>query len=49
MARMRIFLVLALAVSCGGALAYATYNYVQRAPAQTSNMATKPVVVAAAK
>src|SRR6187200_1282386 len=48
MARMRIFLVLALAVSCGGALAYATYNYVQRAPVQTANMATKPVVVAAA-
>jgi pilus assembly protein CpaB len=49
MARMRIFLVLALAVSCGGALAYATYNYVQRAPgAQSGNMATKPVVVAAA-
>jgi len=46
---MRIFLVLALAVSCGGALAYATYNYVQRAPSQgSSNMATKPVVVAAA-
>jgi pilus assembly protein CpaB len=49
MARMRIFLVLALALSCGGVLAFATYNYVQKAPqASGVNPATTPVVVAAA-
>ena len=29
MARIRIFIVLALALTAGGALAFATYNYVQ--------------------
>jgi pilus assembly protein CpaB len=49
MARMRVFIVLVLAVTVGGTLAFATYNYVQRAPAtRTVSIPTKPVVVAAA-
>jgi pilus assembly protein CpaB len=48
MARMRVFLVLALALTAGGVLAFGTYNYVQSsAPAQTVTMPTKSVVVAA--
>lgn len=46
--RNRIFAVLALAVTAGGGLAYATYNYMQNAPAKTVAMPTQPVVVAAA-
>ena len=50
MARIRIFIVLALALTAGGVLAFATYNYVQsqgnRPAAQ--GMATRRVVVAAA-
>jgi pilus assembly protein CpaB len=50
MARIRIFVVLALALTSGGVLAYATYNFVQnQAPTQTSApMPTRRVVVAAA-
>jgi len=48
MARMRVFLVLVLAVTVGGAFALATYNYVQKIPAKTVTIPTKPVVVAAA-
>jgi pilus assembly protein CpaB len=52
MARIRVFVVLAIALTAGGALALATYNYVQSAPAATpaapAAMATKPVVVASA-
>src|SRR5437762_10072183 len=48
MARMRVFIVLALAVSVGGVFAFATYNYVQKAPGRTVSMPTRPVVVAAA-
>ncbi|HEY2153914.1 MAG TPA: Flp pilus assembly protein CpaB [Vicinamibacterales bacterium] len=49
MARIRIFVVLVLAVTVGGTLAFATYNFVQRAPAtRTVSIPTKPVVVAAA-
>jgi pilus assembly protein CpaB len=45
---MRVFLVLALALTAGGVLAFGTYNYVQSsAPAQTVTMPTKSVVVAA--
>jgi pilus assembly protein CpaB len=44
---MRVFLVLALAVAAGGVFAFGTYNYVKNAPARTTSMATKPVVVAA--
>src|SRR5262245_29424292 len=47
MARMRIFLVLALAVTAGGVFAYGTYNYVQKTPVRTATIPTKPVVVAA--
>jgi pilus assembly protein CpaB len=47
MARMRLFVVLLLAVTAGGALAFATYNYVQNQPAQTVSLPTRPVVVAA--
>jgi len=32
---MRVFLVFVLAVTAGGALAFATYNYVQQRPART--------------
>ena len=35
MARIRIFTVLVLAVTTGGTLAFATYNYVQKAQART--------------
>ena len=48
MARIRVFVVLVLALTAGGGLALGTYNYVQRAQAQarTSNIQTRPVVVA---
>jgi len=46
MGRVRIFLVLALAVTAGGVFAYGTYNYVNNLPKQTTSMATRPVVVA---
>jgi len=48
MARMRVFIVLALAVTVGGVFAFATYNYVQKSPGKTVNAPTRPVVVAAA-
>jgi pilus assembly protein CpaB len=45
---MRVFIVLALALTAGGVLAYGTYNYVQKSPGgETVTMPTKPVVVAA--
>ena len=47
MNRVRVFLVLALALSAGGVFAFATYRYVQQ-PAPKSTMKTKTVVVAAA-
>jgi pilus assembly protein CpaB len=47
MARMRVFLVFALAIAAGGTLAFGTYNYMQRLPAKSTSMPTKPVVVAA--
>src|SRR5947207_2276501 len=48
MARMRLFIVFALAIGVGSVFAFATYNYVQKAPGRTTAMATQPVVVAAA-
>jgi pilus assembly protein CpaB len=50
MARIRIFIVLALALTAGGVLAFATYNYVasQGARPVAEGMATRHVVVAAA-
>ncbi len=47
MARMRVFIVLILAVGVGSALAFATYSYVEKAPAGTVEIPTRPVVVAA--
>ncbi len=46
MARIRLFVILALAVTAGGALAYGTYSYLQNAPAKTVRMETRQVVVA---
>jgi pilus assembly protein CpaB len=48
MTRARVFIVLVLAVTAGGGFALATYNYVQKIPARTVSIPTKPVVVAAA-
>jgi len=45
---MRVFMVFVLAVTAGGALAFGTYNFMQRAPARTVTIPTRPVVVAAA-
>jgi pilus assembly protein CpaB len=47
MGRVRVFLVLALAVTAGGVFAYGTYNYVQNLPKAQATMPTRPVVVAA--
>src|SRR5258708_33587317 len=47
MARMRVFMVLVLAITAGGALAFGTYNFVQTRP-RTVSIPTRPVVVAAA-
>lgn len=46
-ARMRVFIVLALAVAAGGTFAFATYRYIQQIPAKTVTLPTRPVVVAA--
>jgi pilus assembly protein CpaB len=48
MARARAFIVFVLAITAGGALAFGTYNYVQRQPAPVAAVRTQPVVVAAA-
>ena len=47
MARMRVFLVLLLAITAGGAFAFGTYNYVQNLPVRTTTIPTRPVTVAA--
>ena len=47
MARMRITLVLLLALAAGGGLALGTYRYIKNVPAKTISLPTKPVVVAA--
>jgi pilus assembly protein CpaB len=47
MARIRIFLVLVLALTAGGAFAFGTYRYIQQAPPAGEGIATKPVIVAA--
>src|SRR5437870_5416653 len=46
MARIRVFLVVAIALTAGGAFALATYNFMQK-PARTVTIPTRPVVVAA--
>jgi pilus assembly protein CpaB len=50
MTRIRIFIVLALAVTVGGVFAFATYRYVQKLPAPTAaaRLQTRPVVIAVA-
>lgn len=48
MGRVRVFMVLVLALSVGGVFAYGTYNYVQNAPKAGPGVPTRPVVVAAA-
>jgi pilus assembly protein CpaB len=48
MARIRILMVLVLALTAGGVLALGTYNYVQKSPVQAASLPTKQVVVAAA-
>lgn len=47
MGRVRVFLVLALAVTAGGVFAYGTYNYVSNLPKGQAPMPTRAVVVAA--
>lgn len=47
MARMRVFIVFVLAITAGGVFAFGTYNYVQKQPARSVPMATRPVVTAA--
>jgi len=47
MARVRIFIVLLLAVGVGGMFAYGTYAYVQSVPKAGPGIPTRPVVVAA--
>src|SRR5688572_25004305 len=48
MARMKVFIVFALAIGVGSVFAFATYNYVQNAQGQGTGMETTPVVVATA-
>jgi pilus assembly protein CpaB len=49
MNRIRIFIVLALAITVGGAFALATYRYTQKAPVtKVETLPTRPVVVAVA-
>jgi len=48
MARMRVFMVLLLAIGLGGTFAFATYRYIQNIPAKEVNRPTTPVVVTAA-
>ena len=47
MNRIRVLIVLVLAVTVGGGLAYATYSYIQNAPVKTVSLPTQPVMVAA--
>jgi pilus assembly protein CpaB len=49
MNRIRVFIVLALAITVGGVFAFATYRYVSRTPVtRVEKLATRPVVVAVA-
>jgi len=48
MARMRVFVVLALAIAAGGTFAFGTYKYMQNPPTRTVGVPTSTVVVAAA-
>ena len=46
MNRIRMFIVLLIALSAGSGLAYATYDYLQNVPVKTVSVPTQPVVVA---
>src|SRR5688500_10345641 len=48
MARIRIFIVAALAIGLGGTFAVATYRYIQNIPVREISLPTAPVVVAVA-
>ena len=48
MTRTRIVLVLLVALTVGGMLAFGTYNYLQAVPVETVELPTEPVVVAMA-
>ena len=48
MNRIRIVIVLLIALSAGSGLAYATYDYLQNVPVKTVTVPTQPVVVAEA-
>jgi len=48
MARMRVFIVLVLAVAAGGTFAFGTYQYMQNVPTRTVAVPTSAVVVSAA-
>jgi pilus assembly protein CpaB len=48
MARMRVFIVLALAIAAGGTFAFGTYRYMQNVPTRAVEVPTSNVVVAAA-
>jgi pilus assembly protein CpaB len=47
MARIRVFIVLALAVAAGGTFAFATYRYIQQVPKNSATIPMREVVVAA--
>ena len=47
MARMRVFVVLALAIAAGGTFAFGTYKYMQNPPSRTVGVPTSAVIVAA--
>jgi pilus assembly protein CpaB len=48
MARIRVFIVLVLALAAGGTFAFGTYQYMQNMPTRTVRVQTTPVMVAAA-
>ena len=48
MTRIRILVVLLIALTAGSGLAYATYDYLQNMPVKTVSVPTRPVVVAEA-
>jgi pilus assembly protein CpaB len=48
MARIRVFIVLTLAVAAGGTFAFGTYRYMQNVPTRTVSTPTSSVVVSAA-
>lgn len=47
MGRIRVFIILVLAITAGGVLAYGTYSFLQQSPVKTSSVETRPVVLAA--